>query len=126
MGRRTSRLGWEGAWRAPRARPTLPEQALYRALERLRVAYQPQRWIGPYCADAWLPDRRAVIELDGDCYHRTAAARRRDRRKDRYYQALGLAVWRVRASVFLRDPLGWLRARLDDGRPPVQPPTAGG
>ncbi|MEA2134310.1 MAG: hypothetical protein QOC68_2219, partial [Solirubrobacteraceae bacterium] len=41
------------------------------------------------------PDRGLVVETDGYDFHRTAAARRRDARKDEAMRGLGLTVVRL-------------------------------
>ena len=51
--------------------------------------------IGPWTPDFLWPDRRLVVETDGYDFHRTAAARRRDARKDEAMRGLGLTVVRL-------------------------------
>lgn len=48
-------------------------------------------WLPDFC---WLPER-VIVETDGVAFHRTAAARRRDARKDAYFRAQGFVVIRL-------------------------------
>jgi hypothetical protein len=51
--------------------------------------------IGDWTLDFLWPDRGLVVETDGFDFHRTPAARRRDRLKDEFLRSIGLAVIRL-------------------------------
>lgn len=52
-----------------------------------------RRWC--YYLDFYLPQWNLVIEVDGSYWHRTAAEKRRDARKDKRLAKLGLTVKRI-------------------------------
>jgi very-short-patch-repair endonuclease len=60
--------------------------------------------IGIWTPDFLWPDIGLVVETDGYQFHRTAAARRRDARKDEELRALGLTVVRLRWSDVVERP----------------------
>lgn len=63
-----------------------------RALDDAKVRFSEQVWIGPYCVDFLLPTLGAVVEVDGDYWHKSR--RDKDARKDNYLRACGFHVWR--------------------------------
>lgn len=54
--------------------------------------------------DAWWPDFKLVVEIDGDDNHRTPAQRSRDRRKELVLRAHGLIVLRYDYDLIMRTP----------------------
>ena len=56
-------------------------------------------------ADAWWPDFKLVVELDGDANHRKPAQRSRDRRKEVVLREHGLTVVRYDYDLTLRRPV---------------------
>ena len=53
-------------------------------------------WVaGRYVADLLWPDRRLVVEVDSDRYHRSPSARRADARRDHDLRRLGYRVLRI-------------------------------
>jgi hypothetical protein len=56
---------------------------------------QTNLWIGRYEVDAYWPDARLAVEIDGDRFHRTRRAFREDRARDRYLATLGIQSVRV-------------------------------
>jgi hypothetical protein len=55
-------------------------------------------------ADAWWPDFRLVVELDGDANHRKPAQRSKDRRKEVILREQGLTVLRYDYDLTVRTP----------------------
>jgi len=51
--------------------------------------------IGAWTPDFLWPQRQLVVETDGVAFHRTAAARRRDAKKDAALRGVGLTVLRL-------------------------------
>ena len=45
------------------------ETATYQALEELGIAFDRQRYLGPFRVDAYIPDSKMVIECLGDYWH---------------------------------------------------------
>jgi very-short-patch-repair endonuclease len=69
--------------------------------------------IGPWTPDFLWPDRGLVVETDGYDFHRTAAARRRDARKDEAMRGLGLTVVRLTWADVTARPAATSRRVLD-------------
>ncbi len=61
-------------------------------------------WVQGMEVDAVWPDRRLVVELDGFAFHRTAAAARRDRARDRRLTLAGYRVMRFGWHEVAREP----------------------
>ena len=57
--------------------------------------------------------RRLVVETDGYDFHRTAAARRRDARKDEAMRGLGLTVVRLTWADVMALPAATAQRSLD-------------
>jgi very-short-patch-repair endonuclease len=74
---------------------TEPEQRLWHRLRanQLGVKFRRQHGIGSYIVDFYCPERKLVVEVDGDS-HFTAEAEEYDQIRDRYMQQLGLTVLR--------------------------------
>ena len=51
-------------------------------------------YVAGFLVDAFWPDTRLIVELDGDAFHRTRGDRRRDRERDRALTLAGYAVIR--------------------------------
>jgi hypothetical protein len=51
--------------------------------------------LGPYEADAYYPEAKLIVELDGWSYHRTKKAFEDDRERDAYMLARGIATIRI-------------------------------
>lgn len=49
--------------------PTSIEAETYAALKDLGILFEPQRRIGKFIVDAFIPDRNIVIECQGDYFH---------------------------------------------------------
>ena len=59
---------------------------------------------GIWTLDFFWPEAGLVVETDGHAFHRTAAARRRDARKDRELRQLGLLVERLTWADVVEAP----------------------
>ena len=60
--------------------------------------------VAGFTVDAYWPDRRLVVELDGFAFHRTRGAFERDRARDAELQLAGYRVLRITARRLERDP----------------------
>jgi hypothetical protein len=69
--------------------------------------------IGVWTPDFLWPHRRLVVETDGYEFHRTAAARRRDARKDEAMRSLGLTVGRLTWADVTARPAATARRVLE-------------
>jgi len=61
--------------------------------------------IGVWTPDFLWAEQMVVVETDGVDFHRTAAKRRRDARKDEYLRGLGLTVLRLRWADVVERPV---------------------
>jgi hypothetical protein len=72
--------------------------------------------IGEWTPDFHWPTWGLIVETDGAAFHSTAAARRRDERKDEAMRALGLVVLRLRWADVVSRPAETVRRILDHRR----------
>lgn len=74
---------------------TVSERTLWQVLrgKQLGVKFRRQHGIGHYIVDFYCPERRLIIELDGDS-HFGDAAQDYDRERDAYLHGLGLRIIR--------------------------------
>ena len=82
-------------YRTSTARSSL-EIAVSDALTTLGVHFQPEVQIGRFCVDFCIPDRRIIIEADGEYWH--AQVKERDARRDEELKSLGWTVIRLSES----------------------------
>ena len=105
-----------GFARAMRSEPTAPERALWAELSgsRLGVGFRRQAVVAGCIVDFVAPSRKLIVEVDGG-YHRTAAKRRADARRDRRLERAGYRVLRLPAELVVRrlaDAVARIRAAL--------------
>lgn len=91
-----------GFARAMRREPTASERALWAALSgaKLGVGFRRQAVVAGCIVDFVAPSRKLAVEVDGG-YHRTAARRRADARRDRRLERAGFRVLRLSAELVL-------------------------
>ena len=72
-----------------------PERHLWRHIRgrQLGVKFRRQHGVGSYIVDFYCPERRLVIEIDGDS-HYTDEAKLYDLERTAYFQRIGLQVIR--------------------------------
>lgn len=85
------------------ARPTSIEIAVKSVLDALGIKNEPEKAIGRYPVDFYLPDYNMVIECDGDYWHSLPKSIERDARKDKYLTAHGYKVVRLREKDINTD-----------------------
>jgi len=106
-GFRGSALLWgilDGAVDASRVRSILELRFLQLCADRGLPAPLVNERIGRWTVDFLWPAAELVVETDGERYHRTAAKRRRDAKKDEAMRALGLDVVRLTWRDVTRAP----------------------
>jgi very-short-patch-repair endonuclease len=69
------------------------------------LKFRRQHGIGPYIVDFYCPERAVVIEVDGDNHAETRQVIK-DRKRDRYLEALGLRVIRYTNDDVLNNVEG--------------------
>lgn len=99
---RSGRLGAAVAAASPRPGESGVETLVRLRMERLRISFQTQCWVGPYRLD-FLVGERLVIEIDGFEFHADQQSFRRDRERDRYLELRGYRVLRFTAAEVLYD-----------------------
>lgn len=67
-------------------------------LESLDIEYEPQKHIGRWVVDFYVPSKLLVIECDGDYWHSKPEVQERDARKDTYLTQQGYNVLRLPGS----------------------------
>ncbi len=78
-----------------RSNPTSLERLLYGALAELGQRFQPQRRFGRMIVDAYLPDCRTAVEVDGEYWHSRPENIERDRRKEQFLKGEGIRLVRI-------------------------------
>jgi len=77
------------------AKPTYLEKMLYDALKRAGENFVIQEQIGPFLVDAYLPEARTAIEIDGEWWHALPRTIEKDRREAAFMQKIGIRLVRV-------------------------------
>lgn len=112
------------------------ERSICTALRDQGLTVHPQWGVGEYAIDFAIahPDQPGrmvlAVEADGDRYHRTYAARDRDRLRQMHLESLGWRFVRVWSTDWFRDPNGqtarilaeWRSAVTDADREDDEPP----
>ena len=103
-----------GLKRRLRSDMTGPEKRLWarlRARQLKGLKFRRQHGIGPYIVDFYCPEQSLVIEIDGDS-HADAKQIRKDQRRDRYLQSIGLSVVRYTNDEIMKNLDGVLEDLL--------------
>lgn len=75
-------------------------------LNYLKVRCEPQKQIGVYIVDFFLPEHNLVVECDGEYWHSKPNVVVRDKNKNIYLAGLGLRVLRLKEKLIKKDPFG--------------------
>lgn len=67
-------------------------------LQVLEVDYVPQRRIGRYSVDFYIPDKNLIVECDGDYWHSLPGMPEKDARKDAFLTGKGYKIVRLLGS----------------------------
>lgn len=81
------------------------ERIVESVLQALGVEYEPQKHVGRWVVDFFIPSKALCIECDGDYWHSLPSAQERDARKDAYLQQKGYTVLRLLGSQILTGDL---------------------
>ncbi len=110
-----------------RSNQTTAEQKLWTKLRQNQIQglkLRRQHGIGPYIVDFFCPEKRLVIEIDGDT-HATEAQQTKDHTREEYLRSLGLQVVRYTNDEVLNNLDGILedltRRLLEDSTSPNLP-----
>ncbi|MCW7551338.1 endonuclease domain-containing protein [Endozoicomonas gorgoniicola] len=97
-----------------RKNQTAPEQRFWRSVrqKQLGVKFRRQHGIGHYIVDFYCPEKRLVVELDGESHFITAEAKNRDTRRDLELRELGLTVMRFSNEDIMHNLEGVLAVVL--------------
>lgn len=95
--------------REHRKNPTRAEKELKRKLLNWKIRFRSQRQFDYFIVDFLIPDRRLVIEVDGN-YHDARADY--DERRTVYLESLGLTVIRIRNEDVLNTDCEELRRTI--------------
>ena len=75
------------------------EKRVREKLNQLGELYHPQYKIGYWTVDFYLPFRSLVIEVDGNFWHSSPGAKRRDKAKDTFLTRRGYKVIRLLGTI---------------------------
>lgn len=92
-------------------RGTSIERAVAALLDADSVVYEPQKHIGVYLCDFYIPSARLVIECDGTYWHSKAEQVFKDVRRDAWLKSHGYQVLRLSEDKINTD-LDWCRAQI--------------
>ncbi len=81
------------------------EKIVRLALEELKENFVQEAKFGRFHADFYLPEKRIVIECDGEYWHRSQIIKERDLRKELFLQNQGLKVIRLTEEEITRGNL---------------------
>lgn len=81
--------------------PTSIERLAYDALHELGISFVPEYQVGRFWIDAFLPDLKLAIEIDGDYWHDRPDQIERDARKNNFLLSKGIGVVRILGSELL-------------------------
>jgi len=73
-------------------------------LDECGEKYVFQAQMARYTVDFMLPDKKLIIEADGDYWHSLERVKKRDVRRDDYLRSLGFQVVRITESEFYSNP----------------------
>lgn len=85
------------------------EQIVESVLQAMGIEYVPQKHIGRWVVDFFIPSKSLCLECDGDYWHSLPDVQERDARKDVYLQQKGYTVLRILGSQILAGELDILR-----------------
>ena len=77
------------------------EIKMAQALDKLHIPHEPQKKIGPYFADLFVPIANIVIECDGKMHRDRYET---DKKRDEYMENLGYCVMRFEGKQILDNP----------------------
>ena len=83
---------------------TEPEKILWQRIrsKQLGTKFRRQHGIGDYIVDFYCPEKRLVIELDGDSHYNTDT-QEHDRKRDDFMRSLGLQVIRFTNQDIMKN-----------------------
>ncbi|WP_338268863.1 endonuclease domain-containing protein [Marinomonas pontica] len=95
-----------------------PERRLWRHIRgrQLGMKFRRQHGIGPYIVDFYCPEKRLVIEIDGDS-HYNLDTQVYDRKRDDFMRSLGLQVMRFTNQDILENLGSVLEVVLQSTQP---------
>ena len=93
-------------------RQTRLERAVKLLLDSLGVEYIEQHPIGWYHVDFYLPNKRLVLECDGEYWHSRVDVAKKDRQRDAYMHRHGYQIVRLWESEIDRLTVNDLEKRL--------------
>lgn len=85
-------------------------------LEDTNTPYEPQKFIGGFSVDFYVPALRLVIECDGDYWHSRPGVKERDARKDEYLTQKGYKILRLAEHQIRKNDLANLHELLAQER----------
>jgi very-short-patch-repair endonuclease len=81
------------------------EMAIANLLDALEVEYEPQKPIGRYVIDFYLPHKNLVVEVDGEYWHQRPGVPEKDARRDAFLREKGYNVLRIPGQKIQKNDL---------------------
>ena len=78
----------------------------------IAAEFRSERLFGTYRADFYLLDHAIDLECDGTHWHSGPEAAAKDRKRDKYFQTLGIRVIRLKQKAIEKNPLSATRNAL--------------
>jgi len=85
-------------------RVSIPEKIAGDWMTQMGIQVEPQKRLGHWCYDFFVPYINLVIEVDGAFWHSSPKTKERDLRKERNILELGYTMFRVDAEEVRRNP----------------------
>lgn len=86
------------------ASPSSLEIAIARILDALKINYEPQKPIGWYVVDFYIPEHSLIIECDGNYWHGLPNIKAKDKQRDKWLFRHGYKVLRLGEDAIRKDP----------------------
>jgi very-short-patch-repair endonuclease len=81
-----------------------PERIAGEWLESIGIMVEPQKRIGTWCFDYFIPSAYIVVEIDGAFWHSSEKVKERDKRKNNAVAEMGYKMIRVDAEEVRKNP----------------------
>jgi len=89
-----------------KVRPSSYELFIENLLKKLKIKFVKECRFSKYYADFYLSKLKTVIEVDGGYWHNKKEIKKRDRRKTKYINSLGIKVIRIKGEDIKNGKMG--------------------
>ncbi len=75
--------------------PSSLELTIQKLLKSLKIEFEPQKSIGPYVVDIYIPSKNLILECDGNYWHHLPGRENHDRKRDIWFRKKGYSILRL-------------------------------